>query len=293
MQQVSCRKSTPWKGAGLQRAQVPPGNWFAPPDGNRSRLFSQARNFPATSRAAPVPLPGVSVIASVTSTVFPAHRQRRLMTCMPTFMAWFLLPLLIVLGFTSPLQSQQRSIRTSVCEALAHEAQFDGKRVQVHARYSGTFEGTWLGDSESDAGGELVFPFDHQLLLRHGVDGVVNKLTRKYRIDDVIRDRAWEQFDFSRRRLYTGLTLPAVGCCDYVAADFDGILMIKRNFRVRNGFGNGWGHLGGSRFLLVLSSVSHVAPHPCAGTPSDLSSPIVKFPTQPPPDLLSPAKRPD
>ena len=88
------------------------------------------------------------------------------------------------------------------------------------------------------------------------------------------------------------MTEPTTGCCDYLLADFDGIFIIKRNFRVRNGFGNGWGHLRGSRFLLVLSSVSNVAPHPCAGTPSDLSPPIVKFPTQPLPDLLSTAKRP-
>jgi hypothetical protein len=210
---------------------------------------------------------------------------------MPT--SWFLLPLLILFGMTSPLYSQQRSIRTSVCEALSHEARFDGKRVQVHARYSGTFEGTWLGDSKCDPVGELVLPFDHQLLARYGVDGVVTKLAKRYRIDDVVRDRAWEQFDFSCRRLYTGVTQPAAGCCDYVMADFDGILIIKRNFRVKNGFGNGWGHLGGSRFLLVLSSVSNVAPHPCAGTPSDLSPPIVKFPTQSLPDLHSPAKSPD
>lgn len=229
----------------------------------------------------------------ITSTVFPAHRQRCLITCMPTFMAWLLLPSLVLFGMTSTLYSQQRSVRTSICEALSHEARFDGKRVQVHARYSGTSEGTWLGDSECDAVGELVFPFDHQLLARYGVDGVVTKLSKRYRIDDVIRDQAWEQFDFSRRRLYTGVIQTAAGCCDYVTADFDGILVIKRNFRMKNGFGNGWGHLGGSQFLVVLSSVSNVAPHPCAGTPSDLSAPIVKFPTQPPPDLLSPAKSPD
>lgn len=193
---------------------------------------------------------------------------------------------------TSPLHSQQRSIKTSLCGALANEARFDGKRIQVHAKYSGTFEGTWLTDSECDAVGKLVLPFDHQVLVRYGVDGVVTRLSKKYRIDDVIRNRAWEQFDFSRRRLYTGMTQPTAGCSDYITGDFDGIVVIKRNFRVKDGFGNGWGHLGGSQFLLVLSSVSSVAPHPCAGTPSD-SPPIVKFPAQPPPDLFSPAKKPD
>ena len=41
------------KGAGLRRGNLQPGNWFAPPDGNRSRLFRNAqfsRDFPAGSR---------------------------------------------------------------------------------------------------------------------------------------------------------------------------------------------------------------------------------------------------
>jgi hypothetical protein len=36
--------------------QLPPANRFAPPDGNRSRLFLSNEN-PASSRSAPVPLP--------------------------------------------------------------------------------------------------------------------------------------------------------------------------------------------------------------------------------------------
>jgi len=144
--------------------------------------------------------------------------------------------------------------------------------VQFHARYSGTFEGTWLGDSECDALGEVV-PFDRQLQARYGVERVVTRLSRKVGMDDVLRDKEWEQFDFSRRRIYTGMTQPTAGCCDYIVADFDGILIIKRNFRMKNGFGNGWGHLGASRFLLVLRSVSNVTPHPCAGTQSTSSPP--------------------
>ena len=31
---------------------------------------------------------------------------------------------------------------------------------------------------------------------------------------------------------------------------------------MKNGFGNGWDHLGTSRFLLVLRSVSNVTAHP-------------------------------
>ena len=205
----------------------------------------------------------------------------------------FLLRLMAVLGISLPGYSQQASLKTTLCEALAHPMQFDGQRVQFHARYSGTFEGTWLGDSECDAVGEVVLPFQRELQARYGVEHVVTRLSKKFGIDDVLRDKEWEKFDFSRRRLYTGMTQPKAGCCEYIMADLDGILIIKRNFRVKNGFGNGWGHLGASRFLLVLRSVSNVTPHPCAGIQSDSSPPIVRFPTQPMPDLLSPAKSPD
>lgn len=212
---------------------------------------------------------------------------------MPTLVRRFFLPLLIFFGTIPHLQSQQQSTKTSICEALAHAARFDGQKVRVHARYSGTFEGTWLADSKCDDAGELILPFDRQLQVRYGIDRLVTRLSKKYGIDDVIRDKEWERFDFSRHHLYTGMTQPAAGCCDYVEADFDGILIIRRNFQVKNGFGNGWGHLGDSRFLLVLGSVSNVAPHPCAGTPSDSSPPVVKFPTQSPPNLNTPAKKPD
>jgi hypothetical protein len=204
-----------------------------------------------------------------------------------------LLPLMVVCGLSVQGHSQQSSVRTILCEALAHASQFDGKRVQFHARYSGTFEGMWLGDGKCDAGGEVVLPFDRQLQARYGVEQVVTRLSKKFGIDDVLRDKEWEQFDFSRQRIYTGMTQPTAGCCDYIMADFDGILIIKRNFRMKNGFGNGWGHLKASRFLLVLRSVSNVTPHSCAGTQSNSSAPTMQFPTQPTPDLLSPTKSPD
>jgi hypothetical protein len=167
----------------------------------------------------------------------------------------------------------------SLCEALADAARFDGTRVRVHAKYSGTFEGTWLTDSQCDAAGELLLPFNRQPQVRYGVDRIVKRLSKKYGINDVIRDRAWEQFDFARSQLYRGMTPPTAGCCDDIMADFDGIIIIRRNFRVDNGFGNGWGHMGGSQFLLVLRSVSNVTPHPCAGAPSDQSPPLLKIPT--------------
>ena len=204
------------------------------------------------------------------------------------FLLLLIVPVISLSGY-----SQEAYLKTTLCEALAHPTQFESKRVEFRARYSGTFEGTWLGDSECDASGEVVLPFDRPLQARYGVERVVTRLSRKFGIDDVLRDKEWEQFNFSRGRLYTGMSQPKAGCCLYIMADFDGILIIKRHFRMKNGFGNGWGHLGGSRFLLVLRSVSNVTPQPCAATQSNSSPPIVHFPTKPLPELLSPEKRSD
>jgi len=188
--------------------------------------------------------------------------------------AVFSLALLIFSLKPSLLYGQPPFVKTSLCEALTHPARFDAKRVEFHAKYSGTFEGTWITDTQCAAAGELLLPSDHDLARRYGVDDVVTRLAASYAIDDVIRDHAWEEFDFSRRHLYTGLTLPGADCNDYVTADFAGFLLIKRNFKIKNGFGNGWGHLGGSRFLLILRSVSNVSPHACAGRPSDVPPPM-------------------
>jgi hypothetical protein len=42
------------KGTGLKRKKIPPGNWFPPPDGNRSRLFlsNEKHNFLGISQRA-------------------------------------------------------------------------------------------------------------------------------------------------------------------------------------------------------------------------------------------------
>jgi hypothetical protein len=185
----------------------------------------------------------------------------------------FVFALVAFLTISSPLCCQPSAIRISLCRALAHPTEFDGKMVEFHAKYSGTTEGTWITDGDCGAG-ELMFPGDHNSALRYGVDEPVAKLLNRYGFDDVVRSRAWEEFDLSRRRLYTGLTMPAPGCCDYIMADFAGVLIIKRNYRFKNGFGNGWGHLGGSKFLFLLRSVSNVSPHACAGIPSDAAPPI-------------------
>jgi len=178
-------------------------------------------------------------------------------------------------------RSSAEFAKTSLCEALAHPEQFGRKAVEIHATYSGTWEGAWLSSGECAGAGELVPPFQQQLAERYGVGEVLKKIARRYGIADVVRDKSWQEFDSSSRRLYTGMSMRLAdgtikqGDYDYVIADFAGVLVIKRNFRVRNGFGNGWGHLGMSRFLLILRSVSNVSPHPCACAPSEEPPPVL------------------
>ena len=79
---------------------------------------------------------------------------------------------------------------------------------------------------------------------------------------------------------------------DYLTADFTGVLLVKRNFRFKNGFGNGWGHLGASRFLLILRSVHDVSAHPCACPPRDLPPPVIQFQPSLPSEVFMPVERP-
>jgi hypothetical protein len=152
-------------------------------------------------------------------------------------------------------------LRTSLCAALANPARFNGKKVKIHFKYSGTSEGNWLSDEHCTAIGDLVVP---------------DQLREHSGVSDTVQDHGWQEFESASRRLYNGLLNR--GDYDYVSADFTGILSIKRNFRVKNGFGNGWGHLGMSQFRLMLISVTNVVPHPCACPTSDSSPSAAEAP---------------
>jgi hypothetical protein len=155
-------------------------------------------------------------------------------------------------------------IKTSVCEALSHPETFDGKLVEIHANFSATWEGAWISDNGCKDLGELVPPHQQGIAKEYAV--VMRDVATRYALGDILRDKAWQEFDSASRRLYTGMekTSPEQPTrhYDYTTADFTGVIVIKRDFRVKNSFGNGWGHLGMSRFLLVLKSVSNVLPHP-------------------------------
>jgi len=159
-------------------------------------------------------------------------------------------------------------LKTSLCDALAHPESYEnGKPVEVHARYHATWEGAWLSDNGCEGVGQLVVPPSPKIEKSYAQ--VLQRVAKEYQLTHVVRDNSWEDFESSARRLYTGLVVvphdPATApAYDYITAEFTGVLVMKDNFRVKNGFGNGWGHLGMSRFLLVVQSVSNVTPHPCA-----------------------------
>jgi len=170
-------------------------------------------------------------------------------------------------------------LHTSICEALAKPERFGWKLVEIQATYGGTFEGAWISDSEcKNLVGQVVPPF--QRGMDKSYDDVVQRVSKEYGLTDVIRDKGWEEFNNASRQLYTGLDYRLAdgtwvqGKYDSVTAKFTGILVVKKDFRVKRGFGNGWGHLGMSRFLLVLRSVSNVKPHPCACPPTEETAPF-------------------
>jgi hypothetical protein len=162
-----------------------------------------------------------------------------------------------VTGYSqTSVSGQSHVLETTICDALAHPSDFAGKLVKVHAKYSGTWEGAWLRDEKCPS--------------RIGEIGNAKKEER---------NADWEKFESAARKLYTGMDYVDQngkwqgGRYDYITADFLGTLIIRRDFRVKNGFGNGWGHLRMSRFRLLLHSVSNVSPHPCACPPEDDEAP--------------------
>jgi hypothetical protein len=157
--------------------------------------------------------------------------------------------------------------RTSICDVLAHTENYEnGKPVELHARYHATWEGSWLSDGECEGVGQIVMPPESPKI-ENAYAQVLRRVAKQYGLTHVVQDKGWQDFNSAIKRLYTGIDVvphdPATDpAYDYVTADFSGVIVAKQKFRFENGFGNGWGHLGAGKFLLVLQSVSNVVPHP-------------------------------
>ena len=157
-------------------------------------------------------------------------------------------------------RSSRASIATTICEFIGNPARFDKKRVKFRAKYGGTWEGMWVSDDACDGSGELILPGDSEIARIYGVATLAKQAER------LVRDASWRQFESLGRNLSTGLEISHEGIdgqpkYSYLVATFEGVVVIKRYFRFKNGFGNGWGHLGAGRFLLILRSVSDVSAH--------------------------------
>lgn len=170
------------------------------------------------------------------------------------------LAIILFISFSAHSQTSSsghtKVVETTICDALSGPKHFDGKVVKVQAKYSATWEGAWLSDERCP-----------------------NNIGEIGEAKEEERNVEWEKFESAARKLYTELGLTdrngkwAGGRYDYITAEFTGTLIIRQNFHVKNGFGNGWGHLGMSRFRLLLHSVSNVSPHPCACPPEDDEAP--------------------
>ena len=192
-------------------------------------------------------------------------------------------------------QSRPACIRSNTAvRALAHPVRFDRKTVRFRAKYGGTWEGRWRSDDHADdhCDGGVNWCFPDTPNLPSGTES-----PNWPNVQRIWYAMAWRHFDSSSRRLYGGMSVTRAdgtieqGDYDCLTADFTGVLVLKRNFHFKNGFGNGWGHLAASRFLLLLRSVHDVSVHPCVCPPRDLPPPVVQF--QPsPPEVYMPTRRP-
>jgi hypothetical protein len=131
----------------------------------------------------------------------------------------------------------------SLCELLAHPDQFDGRTVRLRANYSGTWEGYYLTDTACTA-------------LHAQGEGIVyvagtNDLTLPRHLSvEFVNDDGAREFAVAAKSICNGMNethyvAGKVESCqyDYVTADFVGLIVVKKGFRVRDGFGNGFGHL--------------------------------------------------
>lgn len=184
-------------------------------------------------------------------------------TFTPSTILWMLLIALLDQPTVSGQAANHRSgasISTTICEFLASPARFDRKKVRFHANYGGTGEGMWLSDETCEGSpGELILPGDFEIDRTYGI----SKLA--IQSEPLVQNTAWKEFETLQKRLATGVEGVPLQRAEgptrfsYLSAYFEGTVIIKRNYRFKNGFGNGWGHLGASRFLLILRSVSEVS----------------------------------
>ena len=152
-----------------------------------------------------------------------------------------------------PQGPDQPIISTSVCEVLAHPERFQEKVVTMRVRYSGTWEGFYLSDAsckgDENQGTDLIYvatPSDPTL-------------PREYTVS-ANKNAEWQGFYNAAKHICNGLEIEKC-YYDYVSADFSGLVIVKSDFRVKGGFGNGFGHLRLSKVALIPQMISNVVPH--------------------------------
>ncbi len=155
--------------------------------------------------------------------------------------------------FCGSAQAQDASvIAVPICNIFAHPERFHQRTVRFHGNYATTWEGGYITEPSCETGGANKAA---AILVTTADDPT---LPKKYSVS--WSDESWRAF--TATHLCGGMEPDRTECRHgFVTADFTGLLVVKKRFRFRNGFGNGFGHLRAAKFAVLLQSVSAITPH--------------------------------
>jgi hypothetical protein len=163
--------------------------------------------------------------------------------------------LMIVLTcIVSAFGQSSEPVITSVCRVFQSPDAFDGKVVQIRARYAGSWEGAYLVDDQCQEPIWFTTPDGISSIRSIAVISVSGDQARAPEVTfSLVKDNDYEQF--SRFAYATENLQPVYD----VTATFIGRVDHVRRFQIHaNGFGNGFGQMGRSELQFVLKSVTDV-----------------------------------
>jgi hypothetical protein len=168
--------------------------------------------------------------------------------------------------------AQTRSKATTICQIAAMPAVYANKMVSFRAIYAGSFEGSYLVDPICRKSVWFTLPDGNANVAVIAVHGSYPKTPE--RNFELIKGEEYDKF-----RKFAYATLENLQPEYKVTAMFTGRIDRCKDFKVnKDGFGNGFGQMGGSEFQLVLLSISEVKAKKAEGVlrsvPSVLSDQI-------------------
>src|SRR3954453_18934422 len=122
-----------------------------------------------------------------------------------------------VVGLPADTTTDGKSVLT-ICALTQRTTELHGKRISVRGRLGGTWEGYYIADPRCES--ELID-------IRVHLNGASPERNT---------------FEAAVAGLCNGMSSNCK--FDYIEAEFTGVLHVKKNFRVKEGFGNGFGNMG-------------------------------------------------